>query len=202
MRMRQTISSFKKDIVLQKFFFKFTALTINTLHMESINTQTLRSATISALYYLLVYIPIILPLNIWNQAAIAISGIWESKTLNYQGSDKYGLAKFLYEKMILAFIFDAMIFLAWPFLLYQALFELHALDLLGHAFDAGFVQGMKALIYGLLGIYTSVISIRLFKEAFFWAIDNLLSWIISVIRAIGGFCVNAWKLNLVIRRKD
>ena len=171
--------------------------------MESFNPQThLRSAVVSSLYYLVVYIPIILPLNIWKQAAVSVAGVWESKALQYRGTDKYGLAKFLYEKMILTFIFDALIFLAWPFLLYQAFFEYSALDMLGYAFDAGFGQGMKALVYGLLGIYTSVISIRLIKEAFFWAVDNLLSWVISVIRAIGGFFVNAWKLNLVVRRKD
>ena len=171
--------------------------------MDNFNTQThLRSAITSSLYYLLVYIPLILPLHIWKQAAVSLAAIWDSKALQYQSSDKYGLARFFYEKMILTFIFDALIFLAWPYLLYKVVIEMSGFDILGYAFDAGFGQGMKTLVYGLLGIYGSVIAIRLSKEAFFWAVDNLLSWVISVIRAIGGFCVNAWKLNLVIRRKD
>ena len=172
--------------------------------MDQFNSQQhLRSAVFSSLYYLLVYIPLILPLQIWKQAAVGLAGIWESKSLEYHSVEKYGLAKFFYEKMILKFIFDAFIFLAWPYLLYELIVEQEFFSGLGSIFEyAGFMTGMKPLIGSLLGVYASVIVIRLSKEAFLWIIDNLLTWAISVIRAIGGFFVNAWKLNLVIRRKD
>ena len=152
----------------------------------------------AAFYYLFIYIPILLPLSIWKDAAVSLTNLWQTRSVSFDSSSgKYPLWSLLY-KYLVTFVFDAAILLAWPFALYQAIFEFHLFTMLGH-FD--FVDAVELLIKALLAIYTSVIVLRLAKETLNFVIENLITWILDIFRSIGQMMVNIWKLNIVIRRK-
>jgi len=141
----------------------------------------------AAVYYLLVYIPILLPLSIWQTRSVS----FENPT------GKYPLWSMLY-KYLVTVVFDSAILLAWLIGLYVSIFEFKAYEIFKYM---DFFPAMKTTLKGLLMIYTSVIMIKLAKETLNFILENLITWILDVIRSIGQMMVNIWKLNFVIRRK-
>ena len=99
---------------------------------------------------------------------------------------------------LVTFVFDSAILLAWALGLYQALFEIKGYEVFNYM---DFFPAMKTMLIGLLTIYTSVIFLKLAKESLNFILENLITWILDVIRSIGQMLVNIWKLNIVIRRK-
>ena len=72
------------------------------------------NALFAALYYVVVYIPFILPYHIWGKAATRLSLIWENRSLQYNERDKtYPLFAFYFIYLV-NFLIDAIIFLSWP----------------------------------------------------------------------------------------
>jgi len=152
----------------------------------------------AAVYYLLIYIPLLLPLSIWKTAAVSLAKLWQTRSVSFESpSGKYPLWSMLYNYLI-TFVFDSAILLAWVFGLYQALFEFKGYEVFKYM---DFFPAMKTTLLGLLTIYTSVILLKLAKETLNFILDNLITWILDVIRSIGQMMVNIWKLNFVIRRK-
>ena len=152
------------------------------------------NALFAALYYVVVYIPFILPYHIWGKAATRLSLIWENRSLQYNERDKtYPLFAFYFIYLV-NFLIDAIIFLSWPigFLLTAKAYMIDA------EFD-GFVE---IFVIPLFVIYVSVISWKLMKEAFYFALNNLIVWFFEVIAEIGRFIKHMWRLNFVIKRKD
>jgi len=140
----------------------------------------------AAFYYLLVYIPILLPLSIWKDASVSLTHLWQTRSVSFDSRvGKYPLWTLLY-KYVITFVFDAATLLAWPFVLYQAIFELKSFNLLESMYESmGFVQTFKYLIIALLGMYTIVILIRLAKEALNFVLGVLVTWMFDVIHSIG-----------------
>ena len=149
-------------------------------------------ALMAAGYYLLLYIPFILPYIIWGKAATRLALFWDSKSIAYNENDKiYPLHTFIVMYYIY-FIFDAVIFLSWILGLLFALFSM--------------TQEVSAGLMVLIGAYVSVIGIKAAKEVFYFILNHILvalwKWILNVISAIGRFCIHAWGLNFVYRKKD
>ena len=152
------------------------------------------SALIGALYYLIAYIPFILPFVIWGKAATRVSKVWEEKSLGYNEEGKtYPLFSF-YLIYIIDFLFDAIILLVWPIygliILYTYLMN----------FDIEYI--LQLLILPLFMAYVSVLSLRLMKEVLFFILNTLISWILDVIKNIGQLIKNMWLLNFVIKKKQ
>jgi hypothetical protein len=149
-------------------------------------------ALMAAGYYLLLYIPFILPYIIWGKAATRLALFWDSKSIAYNENDKiYPLHTFIVMYYIY-FVFDAVIFLSWILGLLFALFSM--------------TQEVSAGLMVLIGAYVSVIGIKASKEVFYFILNHILvalwKWILNVISAIGRFCIHAWGLNFVYRKKD
>lgn len=149
-------------------------------------------ALMAAGYYLLLYIPFILPYIIWGKAATRLALFWDSKSIAYNENDKiYPLHAFIVMYYIY-FLFDAVIFLSWILGLLIALFSM--------------TQEVAAGLVVLLGAYVSVIGIKAAKEIFYFILNHILvalwKWILNVVSAIGRFCIHAWGLNFVYRKKD
>tara|TARA_B110000503_G_C7022018_1_gene360219 strand:- start:6 stop:584 length:579 start_codon:yes stop_codon:yes gene_type:complete len=152
----------------------------------------------AAVYYLLVYIPLLLPLAIWKNAAVSLAKLWRTRSVSFENpTGKYPLWSMLYNYLV-TFVFDSAILLAWALGLYQALFEIKGYEVFNYM---DFFPAMKTMLIGLLTIYTSVIFLKLAKESLNFILENLITWILDVIRSIGQMLVNIWKLNIVIRRK-
>ena len=152
------------------------------------------NALFAALYYVVVYIPFILPFHIWGKAATRLSLLWENRSLQYNENDKaYPLFAF-YFIYIVNFLIDAIIFLSWPlgFLMIAKTYMV----------DAEFSGFLEVFAIPLFAIYVSVITWKLIKEAFYFMLNNLIVWFFEVIAEIGRFIKNMWKLNFVIKRKD
>jgi hypothetical protein len=155
-------------------------------------SQHFVKALIGALYYLILYIPFILPYNIWGKAATRLSHVWESKTLAYnEDYGNYPLHSF-YLKYVVNFIFDALIFLIWPIglvLTIKARIDNESMD---------FVD----ILIMLFTYYVFVIGIRVVKEVVYFVLNTLVAWFLDVIKNIGQLIKNMWLLNIVIKRKD
>ena len=65
-----------------------------------------------------------------------------------------------------------------------------------------FFEAVKSFATALIGMYASVIFIRLAKESLKFVVENLVSWMLDVIHGIGQMLVNVWKFNVVIRNKN
>jgi len=153
------------------------------------------NALIGALYYLIVYIPFILPFQIWGKAATRLSEIWESKTIVYGEGDKvYPLHSF-YFTYVINFLLDAIIFLIW---LLGFIYINYTFFIDGKA-KAPFVENY---LVPLFMIYVSVIGLKAGKEIIHFILNNLVVWMLDVIVAIGRLIKNMWALNIVIKRKD
>ena len=149
-------------------------------------------ALMAAGYYLLLYIPFILPYIIWGKAATRLALFWDSKSIAYNENDKiYPLHTFIVMYYIY-FIFDAVIFLSWILGLLFALFSM--------------TQEVSAGLMVLIGAYVSVIGIKASKEVFYFILNHILvalwKWMLNVISAIGRFWIHVWGLNFVYRKKD
>ena len=149
-------------------------------------------ALMAAGYYLLLYIPFILPYIIWGKAATRLALVWDSKSIAYNENDKiYPLHTFIVMYYIY-FIFDAVIFLSWILGLLFALFSM--------------TQEVSAGLMVLIGAYVSVIGIKAAKEVFYFILNHILvalwKWILNVISAIGRFWIHVCGLNFVYRKKD
>ena len=149
-------------------------------------------ALMAAGYYLLLYIPFILPYIIWGKAATRLSLVWESKSMAYNENDKiYPLHTFIVMYYIY-FIFDAVIFLSWILGLLFALYSM--------------TEEVSAGLMVLIGAYVSVIGIKAAKEVFYFILNHILvalwKWMLNVISAIGRFWIHVWGLNFVYRKKD
>lgn len=154
------------------------------------------TAGLGALYYLFVYIPVILPFKIWGQAASRISLLWRDKSVLYSEGDKsYPLFTFYYNYLI-NFVFDALIFLAWPIG-----FVFSTYTFIDSFSSSMFVSLFIGYLISLASNYLSVLLIRLGKETLFFALNNLLTWIIDVVKNIGKLIKNMWLLNFVIKKK-
>ena len=151
------------------------------------------NASLGALYYLIVYIPFILPFKIWGKAATRISLLWENKSLIYSEQEKsYPLHLFLFY-YIINFIFDAIIFLAWPVgLVLATYFYIEAFE---------FMPFFEGYVMSLFSYYISVLFIRAGKEALTYILNNLVVWLFDVFKNIGLFIKNMWLLNIVIKKK-
>jgi len=149
-------------------------------------------ALMAAGYYLLLYIPFILPYIIWGKAATRLALFWDSKSIAYNENDKiYPLHTFIVMYYIY-FVFDAVIFLSWILGLLFALFSM--------------TQEVSAGLMVLIGAYASVIGIKAAKEVFYFILNHILvalwKWILNVVSAIGRFWIHVWGLNFVYRKKD
>ena len=149
-------------------------------------------ALMAAGYYLLLYIPFILPYIIWGKAATRLSLFWDSKSIAYKENDKTSPLHSFIVMYCIYFLFDALIFLSWILGLLFALFSM--------------TQEVSAGLMVLIGAYVSVIGIKAAKEVFYFILNHILvalwKWILNVISAIGRFCIHAWGLNFVYRKKD
>ena len=155
--------------------------------------EHLANAALGALYYLIVYIPFILPFHIWGKAATRISLLWEHKSIQYnENKGDYPLYLF-YFHYIINFIFDALMFLVWPIGLIVATYNY--IDALEYA------NLYDVYILELFTYYFSVISIRLAKETLFFVLNYLIKWLFSVLKNIGLLIKNMWLLNFVIKKK-
>ena len=155
-------------------------------------SQHFVKALIGALYYLILYIPFILPFNIWGKATTRLSHVWESKSLAYsEDNGTYPLHSF-YLKYIVNFIFDAAMFLVWPVGLVMTIKA---------RIDNEGMEIMDVLIM-LFTYYIFVVAIRVMKEVLFFILNTLVSWFLDVIKNIGQLIKNIWLLNIVIKRKD
>ena len=151
-------------------------------------------ASLGALYYLFVYIPFILPYKIWGKAATRISLLWENKSIVYNEKDKGYPLYLFYFNYIINFIFDALIFLAWPVgLIYATYAYIDAFEYMD--FFGGYVVS-------LFTYYFSVLAIRLAKETLFFVLNYLVIWLFEVIKNIGLLMKNIWLLNFVIKKKE
>lgn len=149
-------------------------------------------ALMAAAYYLLLYIPFILPYKIWGKAATRLALFWDSKSIAYSENDKvYPLHSFIVMYYIY-FLFDAVIFLAWALGFLFAVFSM--------------TQEVSAGLVVLTMAYSSVIGIKLAKEVFYFILNHILvalwKWVLNVISAIGRFWINVWGLNFVYRKKE
>lgn len=149
-------------------------------------------ALMAAGYYLLLYIPFILPYIIWGKAATRLALFWDSKSIAYNENDKiYPFHTFIVMYYIY-FVFDAVIFLSWIVGLLFALFSM--------------TQEVSAGLMVLIGAYVSVIGIKASKEVFYFILNHILvalwKWMLNVISAIGRFWIHVWGLNFVYRKKD
>ena len=149
-------------------------------------------ALMAAGYYLLLYIPFILPYIIWGKAATRLALFWDSKSIAYNENDKiYPLHTFIVMYYIY-FIFDAVIFLSWILGLLFALYSM--------------TEEVSAGLMVLIGAYVSVIGIKAAKEVFYFILNHILvalwKWMLNVISAIGRFWIHVWGLNFVYRKKD
>jgi hypothetical protein len=155
-------------------------------------SQHFVKALIGALYYLILYIPFILPFNIWGKATTRLSHVWESKSLAYsEENGAYPLHNF-YLKYVVNFIFDAAMFLVWPIGLVMTIKA---------RIDNEGMEIMDVLIM-LFTFYIYVVGIRVMKEVLFFILNTLISWFLDVIKNIGQLIKNVWLLNIVIKRKD
>lgn len=155
-------------------------------------SQHFVKALIGALYYLILYIPFILPYNIWGKAATRLSLIWESKSLTYnEDGGTYPLHSF-YLKYVVNFIFDALMFLIWP---------IGLIITIKMRIDNDGMEIVDVLIM-LFTWYIYVIVIRVMKEVVYFVLNTLVAWFLNVIKNIGQLIKNMWLLNIVIKRKD
>ena len=152
------------------------------------------NALLGALYYIFVYVPVILPFKIWGKAAARISLLWEKKSLGYNENDSTYPALYFYFVYLVNFLLDAVIFLIWPlgflFQTYQYFIE----------YEAG-LPFFEAYVLVLLGIYLSVISLKIAKEIIYYFLNTLLKWFIEVLTNIGKLIKNMWLLNIVYKKK-
>lgn len=152
------------------------------------------NALIGALYYIFVYIPIILPFKIWSKAATRISLLWEKKSLGYNENDSDYPVLYFYFIYLVNFLLDAVIFLIWPlgflFQTYQYFIEYEANQ-----------PFFEAYVLVLLGIYLSVIYLKIVKEIIYYFLNTLLKWFIEVLTNVGKLIKNIWLLNFVYKKK-
>jgi len=152
------------------------------------------NALLGALYYIFVYVPIILPFKIWGKAAARISLLWEKKSLGYNENDSTYPVLYFYFMYLVNFLIDAVIFLIWPlgflFQTYQYFIEYEA--------NPPFFE---AYVLVLLGLYLSVISLKIVKEIIYYFLNTLLKWFIEVLTNIGKLIKNIWLLNFVYKKK-
>ena len=91
------------------------------------------------------------------------------------------------------FLLDAVIFLIWPlgflFYTYQYFIESKA--------NPPFLN----YVIVLLGLYLSVISLKIVKEIIYYFLNTLLKWFIEVLTNIGKLIKNIWLLNFVYKKK-
>jgi len=155
-------------------------------------SQHFVKALIGVLYYLIVYIPFIMPFSIWGKATARLSHVWESKSIEYnEDNGTYPLHSF-YLKYVVNFVFDAFMFLIWPIGLILTIKS---------RIDNESMEIDEMLIM-LFTFYFNVVLIRVSKEIVFFILNNLVSWFLNVIKNIGQLIKNAWLLNIVIKRKD
>ncbi|ALO17359.1 hypothetical protein L21SP5_03764 [Salinivirga cyanobacteriivorans] len=147
-------------------------------------------ALLSALYYIFIYIPFILPFNVWGKAATRMSLLWEQKNLTYNEDEKQYPLFYFYFQYFINFIFDASIVLIWPIGLILSFIALFSGD------------GFGGFLISLFGFYISVLGIRLNKELTFFIVNKLIIWLIDVIANMGQLIKNAWLLNIVVKRKE
>lgn len=153
------------------------------------------NALIGAAYYLLFYIPFMLPYLIWGKAATRINEVWVNKSIAYKEGEKiYPLHSF-YFSYVIYFLIDAIIYLVWilGFLGVSYMFLIE-----GKA-KGPFVGGY---IIPLVMVYTSVIWLKAIKEVVHFFLNNLIIWFLDVMAAIGRFLKHVWALNFVYRKKD
>tara|TARA_B100000482_G_C12591735_1_gene291804 strand:- start:932 stop:1450 length:519 start_codon:yes stop_codon:yes gene_type:complete len=149
------------------------------------------NAILGSLYYVFVYIPFILPFKIWGQAAARISILWEKKSLGYdEKKSNYPLFIF-YFKYVVDFVFDAAIFLAWPF---GIIFSTYTY------IDSTYFN-FEDFILMLGGFYLSVLYTRFLKELLNFFLNYLVVWMLDVIKNIGLLIKNMWLLNFVFKNK-
>jgi hypothetical protein len=149
-------------------------------------------ALIGALYYLLLYIPFILPYMVWGKAATRLSSLWETKSLSYnEDTASYPMHTF-YLRYVVDFIFDATMFLLWLVGLIMTIksrIDNESMEILD-------------MITMLYTFYIGVVGVRVGKEIVFFVLNTLVHWFLSVIGNIGMLIKNMWLLNIVIKRKD
>jgi hypothetical protein len=89
---------------------------------------------------------------------------------------------------------SAQFFLIWPlgflFQTYQYFIEYEA--------NPPFFE---AYVLVLLGLYLSVISLKIVKEIIYYFLNTLLKWFIEVLTNIGKLIKNIWLLNFVYKKK-
>ena len=153
------------------------------------------NALYGALYYLIVYIPFILPYNIWGKAATRISHIWENKSLVYKEGEKVYPVHSFYFMYLVNFLIDALIFLIWIFgFLFFSYVYFIKLKAKGPI--------VETYLIPLFSVYTSVIWLKAGKEILHFFLNNMVVWFLDVIAAIGRFLKHMWGLNFVFRKKD
>jgi len=148
-----------------------------------------------ALYYLILYIPFILPFLIWGKAATRLSLIWQNKSVVYSENDKVYPVWSFYFFYVVNFLLDAAIFLSWPLGFLYTGYE-YAVD---REFKSDFVE---YFLIPLLTVYVSVISIKVFKETLYFVLNNLVMWILEVFVNIGKLIKNMWLLNFVFKKRE
>ena len=158
-------------------------------------------ALMAAGYYLLLYIPFILPYIIWGKAATRLSLFWDSKSIAYKENDKTSPLHSFIVMYCIYFLFDALIFLSW-ILGFLFITKTFFIDYDNYSLDAiKFYFGALFALYALAPIL-----IKAAKEAFYFILNHILvtlwKWTLNVVSAIGRFCIHAWGLNFVYRKKD
>lgn len=152
------------------------------------------NALLGALYYVFVYILIFLPFKIWGKAATRISLLWERKSLEYSEETSDYPVLYFYFLYLVNFILDAIIFLIWPLgFLFQSYLYFIKFELQTPFFNS--------YILVLIGIYLSVIAIKIGKEILYFFLNVLLKWFIDVVINIGKLIKNAWLLNFIYKKK-
>ena len=157
-------------------------------------------ALMAAGYYLLLYIPFILPYIIWGKAATRLSLFWDSKSIAYKENDKTSPLHSFIVMYCIYFLFDAVIFLSWIlgflFLTYTFIDASN--------FSSDDIMGYFVALFALYAL--APILIKAAKEAFYFILNHILvtlwKWTLNVVSAIGRFCIHAWGLNFVYRKKD
>ena len=158
-------------------------------------------ALMAAGYYLLLYIPFILPYIIWGKAATRLSLFWDSKSIAYKENDKTSPLHSFIVMYCIYFLFDALIFLSW-ILGFLYITKLFFIDHDDYSLDV-----IKFYFLFLFGLYAlAPIVIKAAKEAFYFILNHILvtlwKWTLNVVSAFGRFCIHAWGLNFVYRKKD
>jgi len=120
--------------------------------------------------------------------------LWDNKSITYNEKEQGYPLYLFYFNYIINFVFDALVFLAWPIgLIYATYSYIDAFD--NMAFFGGYVVS-------LFTHYFSVLAIRLAKETLFFILNYLVIWLFEAIKNIGLLIKNMWLLNIVIKKKE